>query len=69
MTKQTFKISGMHCTACALNIDLDLEEIPGVKSAKTNYARQETLVEFDPSLVALESLKSTIAKTGYSVVD
>lgn len=58
----------MHCPACALNIDLDLEEVPGVKSAKTNYAKQITEIEFDPSLVTVKFLKSTIAKTGYKVV-
>lgn len=65
----TLKITGMHCTACALNIDLDLEEIPGVKSSQTSYAKQQTAIEFDPSLVTTASLKSTIAKTGYQVVD
>lgn len=65
----SLKISGMHCVACALNIDLDLEEILGVKSAKTNYAKQITQIEFDPSQVTVETLKSAIAKTGYGVVD
>ncbi len=69
MTKQIFIISGMHCVACAFNIDLDLEEVPGVKSSKTNYARQITEIVFDPSLVTIETLKSTIAKAGYRVVD
>lgn len=57
----------MHCVACALNIDMDLEEVPGVKNSQTNYARQETVVEFDPSLVAVSTLKSTIVKTGYKI--
>ncbi|KKU29294.1 MAG: Copper-translocating P-type ATPase [Candidatus Amesbacteria bacterium GW2011_GWA2_47_11b] len=65
----SLKITGMHCVACALNIDLDLEEVPGVKSAKTNYARQITEVEYDESKTSLEIIKSTIAKTGYQVVD
>lgn len=69
MTKQIFKITGMHCTACALNIDLDLEEVPGVKNSKTNYAKQITEVEYDDSKISSGLLKSTIAKTGYSVVD
>ena len=63
------KISGMHCPACALNIDLDLEEAPGVTSAKTNYAKQITEVEYDGSKTSPEIIKSTIAKTGYKVVD
>ena len=65
----SLKITGMHCVACALNIDLDLEEVPGAKSAKTNYARQITEVEYDESKTSLEIIKSTIAKTGYQVVD
>ena len=69
MSKQIFKISGMHCTACALNIDLDLEEVTGVKNSQTNYAKQETVVEFDNSKISPEIIKSTIAKTGYKVVD
>ena len=46
MTKKTFRLSGMHCTSCAMNIDFALEDM-GVKSAKTSYAKQETEVEFD----------------------
>ena len=65
----SLKITGMHCVACALNIDLDLEEVPGVKSAKTNYARQITEVEYDESKTSPEIIKSAIAKTGYQVVD
>lgn len=69
MIKQTFKIFGMHCTACALNIDLDLEELKGVKEAKTSYARGVTAITFDDTKISPEILKSTIAKTGYKVVD
>ena len=69
MTKHIFKISGMHCTACALNIDLDLEDVPGVKNSKTNYAKSETEVEFDPALITPSILISAIAKIGYGVVD
>lgn len=68
MTKQTFKISGMNCTACALNIDLDLEELPGVKSSQTNYARQETVVEFDSAQVSESQITASINKTGYLVL-
>lgn len=64
-----FKINGMHCASCATMIDLDLEDLPGVKKSSTNYAKQITQIEFDSSLVSVETLKSTIAKAGYSVVD
>lgn len=60
-----FKISGMHCSSCALNIDFDLEDLPGVKKSSTNYAKSETVVEFDSSQVSISSLQSQISKTGY----
>lgn len=66
---QTFKINGMHCSACATMIDLDLEDLPGVKKSTTSYAKQIAEVEFDSSLVPAETLKATIAKAGYDVVD
>jgi len=68
-TKCTFRIAGMHCASCATMIDLDIEDLPGVKCSKTNYAKQITEVEFDSSQVLLETLKDTIAKAGYDVVD
>ena len=42
--KMVFKIAGMHCGSCAMNIDGDLEDTGKVKSAKTNYARSQTEV-------------------------
>lgn len=63
-----FQIIGMHCTACALNIDLDLEELPGVESAKTNYAKSQTEITYNPQLTTPDQLIAAIAKTGYTAV-
>ena len=48
MVKKKLKIEGMHCTSCAMNIDFDLEDLDGIKKAKTSYAKSETEIEFDP---------------------
>lgn len=66
--KKTFTIDGMHCSACAMNIDFDLEDLKGVKSAKTNYAKQLTEVEFDEALLKVEDIIQAIKKTGYNAV-
>lgn len=58
----------MHCTSCAMNIDFDLEDIEGVKSAKTNYAKQVCVVEYDEKKVGEEELMKSIKKTGYKAV-
>lgn len=63
--KKKFKILDMHCSSCALTIDMDLEDLEGIKSAKTSYAKAETEIEFDPEKVSDELILETIKKTGY----
>ncbi len=65
IVKEKFKIEGMHCTSCAMNVDFDLEDIEGVESAKTNYAKQESIVEFDTEKITIDKIIATIDKTGY----
>lgn len=64
--KKKFKITGMHCSSCAMTIDMDLEEIEGVKSAHTSYAKQETEVELDPEKLTDDLIAATIKKSGYT---
>ncbi len=64
IVKKKFKIEGMFCTACSMNINFDLEDI-GVKSAKTSYAKQESEIEFDEEKINLKQVIESIKKTGY----
>lgn len=64
--KIILEINGMHCTSCAMNIDFDLEDLEGVKSAKTNYAKQQSEVEFDEEKIKLKAILEQIKKTGYT---
>jgi copper chaperone CopZ len=64
----TFKISGMHCTSCAINIDGELEDTVGVVSATTSYAKSETVIIFDPTKVTADKLKEVIQSLQYSAV-
>lgn len=68
MTKKKFKICDMHCTSCAMNIDFDLEDVDGVKSARTSYAKSECEVEFEEEKVNAGKIIETIKKSGYSAV-
>jgi copper chaperone CopZ len=60
-------LKGLHCSSCAIDIDLTLEELPSVVST-TNYARSETKIRFDPSQTSLQKIKSVIADLGYQVI-
>jgi len=66
MRKIKLKIDGMHCSSCAMNIDMDLEDIDGVKDVRTNYAKGITEVEFDEGKQSVDQLISIIDKTGYN---
>lgn len=68
IVKKKLKIEGMHCSSCAMSIDMDLEDLKGVKEAKTNYAKEVSEVEFDEEKVKVEDLIKSIEKTGYKVV-
>jgi len=54
--KKKLKIDGMHW---------DLEDLTGIKSARTSYGKQECEVEFDEEQLSLEEVIKTIQKTGY----
>ena len=58
----------MHCSACALTIDMDLEDLDGVRSVKTSYAKSECEVEFDSGKLDGQQILATIKKSGYTAV-
>lgn len=64
MAKKIFKISGMHCTSCAMNIEWDLED-QGL-TAKCDYAKQTLEVEIDADDKA-KLVQTTIEKLGYKI--
>jgi copper chaperone CopZ len=68
MTRLKLKIKDMHCTACAMNIDFDLEDLLGVKSASTNYAKSESVIEYDPTQTTPAKIVACVKSTGYTAV-
>lgn len=61
------KIKGMHCVSCAMNIDGALEELPGVQSVTTNYAKGVTEITWQEKAPDLQKIKHVISELGYSV--
>lgn len=65
MTKVIFKISGMHCTSCVINIDGELEDTEGIKESNTSYAKSITEVTFDEEKLTEKDIIGIIKKVGY----
>ncbi len=64
--KKKFKIEGMHCSSCALTIDMDLEDLDGVEKARTSYAKAELEVEFNPQKLTDAKIIETVKISGYT---
>lgn len=64
----TLKLSGLHCSSCSMNIDGEIEDLPGVHSVSTSYPKQESVINYDPKLVKPGHFKTVIEKLGYKVI-
>ncbi|ELY98757.1 heavy metal translocating P-type ATPase [Natrialba aegyptia] len=61
-------ISDMTCANCAATNEDALEAVPGVISAKANYATDEAQVEFNPADASRESFYDAVEDAGYTPV-
>lgn len=69
MTKETVKLSGMTCAACANRIEKAVGKLEGVTNASVNFATERLSVEFDDQKAPITKIKETITKVGYGVID
>ena len=66
MVKKRFKVEGMHCSGCVIAVEGAVEDLPGVKSAQANYARQIADVEYDENQITPAQIIAQIELAGYS---
>ncbi len=69
MTKETIKIGGMSCAACASRIEKMIGKLEGVSVAAVNFATEKLLVEYDNQTVSLTKIKETVERIGYEVLN
>ena len=65
---QTFKIKGMHCASCAVNIERALKKSVGVTDAQVNYATETAQLVFDEIKTTPNQLSKIIEPLGYSLI-
>lgn len=58
-------ISGMHCAACARNLENALRAAEGVDSAVVNFADESASVRFDPAATCFDVLVRVVADAGF----
>jgi Cu+-exporting ATPase len=67
LDKQSIKVTGMSCAACAQRVEKALKKLEGVASASVNFATEKATVEYDNEKAPFSKLKETIEKAGYGV--
>ena len=69
MRKETIKISGMTCAACAQRVQKAVAKLEGVENANVNYATEKLSVDFDEQKAAISAIKETVVNAGYGVIE
>ena len=63
--KETIKINGMTCAACASRIEKVVGRIDGVQEINVNFATERLSVDIDPAKTNMEAVGAAVRKAGY----
>ncbi len=65
---KTYLIPNIHCQHCVHTIEMELGDLDGVKSVKTDLDSKKVVVEFDQP-ATLESITDTLKEINYPPED
>ncbi|MBQ7105772.1 MAG: cation transporter [Bacilli bacterium] len=63
MKKNTYKLTGIDCAACALKIEDGVNKLDGVESSSMNFMLMKFFVNFDENKVSDEEIELGIHKS------
>jgi Cu2+-exporting ATPase len=66
--KKTIPVVGMACAACAVNVERKLSSLRGIQGASVSLPARSALVDYDPTVISLETMKKNINDIGYDLV-
>lgn len=68
ITKKVYPVMGMHCAACANNVEKKVKKQEGVEDASVNLAAAVLTVDFNSDVVSPEQLKDAVMKIGFDLI-
>jgi len=66
--KETFDITGMTCSACAVRIEKRINKMDGVSKANVNFAMETIAVEYDSKQVQPMDMITATKKMGFDLI-
>ncbi|KAM7043405.1 copper-transporting ATPase 1 [Acridotheres tristis] len=55
-----FRVEGMHCSSCVLNIQSSLSALPAVTSVVVSLENKSAAIDYNPSLISIEQLRKAV---------
>ena len=68
MVKKTYRVEGMNCINCAMNIEGIEDDLPGIKQICASYQKANMVVEFDETKVSEAQILAAVVKRGYQAI-
>ena len=68
ITKKVYPVMGMHCAACANNVEKIVKKQEGVEDASVNLAAAVLTVDFNSDVVSPEQMKDAVMKIGFDLI-
>ena len=65
MVKKTFRVEGMHCSNCPMEVESIEDDLPGIKQVSASYQKGQMVVEFDETKVSDVQIIAAVEKKGY----
>jgi len=65
MVKKTFRVEGMSCSSCPMNVESIEDDLPGIKQVSASYQKGNMVVEFDETRVSEAQIIAAVEKRGY----
>ncbi|MBR5068531.1 MAG: heavy metal translocating P-type ATPase [Bacteroidales bacterium] len=66
--RKTIPVIGLACSACSARVEKHLSGLKGIESCSVSLAGRTALVEFDPAIISLETMKREVNDIGYDLV-
>jgi Cu2+-exporting ATPase len=66
--KETYKVAGMTCAACAISVESYLSPLKGINNVAVNYPNQSVALDYDINKISIETIRQKIKEIGYDIL-
>ena len=69
MKENTYRVTGMTCSACSAHVQKAVAKLPGIASADVNLTTEKLHVTYDETVIGFGDIKKAVEDGGYGIED